>query len=324
MKKLTVPPFVFILTLTGSHYLSILNLARQCNQGPCTVMQSTHLKIDNLCIESNAVDDDISVNNGICTCPGGQFCLDEDPWVQIDLERSQYVFAGRIWDRQSTFPHSRTVSALDGFKIWIGDHKPYNAKGNINCYNATTKQHLKYPYIHSFLCGSSGRYLFFQPTSTIRPNKNPCARFAEIQLYPAMLNVARHCARGRCPVLLSSLNVLPERCSASHANDGDFNSFTCTCPGGYRCADADPWTRIDLERTTPIFAGIVTGRPGTGASRTDNFSIWVGENGTLYRGDGNTRSASLWLNVRSTLNSSAQVLCCRDVPSQDPALQAPF
>ena len=285
--------YVFVLSSTKSDYLSILNLARSCIKGPCIVVQSTYLTDGYACNESNAVDDDISVNNDICTCPGGRLCYDRDPWVQIDLEESKYVFAGRIWDWQSSFSESRESSALDRFKIWIGNHTPYNATGNINCYTATTIQHLIYPYIHSFLCRGTGRFVFFQPTSVIRPNNNPTARFAEIQLYPAMPNIARACERGQCPVSQSNLLKTSKLCSPSHANDGDFDSVVCTCPSGHSCADADPWLRIDLEQTTSIFAGVITDRPSSGASRTDNFSVWVGNNGTIYNGLGNTRYGAL-------------------------------
>ena len=290
MKGAIALPFIYILVVTNtrSDNVSITNLARSCVKGPCTVVQSTRLMTD-ACNEMNAVDDNISVSNNICTCPGGQNCYDIDPWVQVDLETSKHIFAGRIWDLQSSFIESRKMSTLDNFKIWIGNHTPYNATGNVNCYTAITSQHLNYPYVHSFLCRGTGRFVFFQPRSVISPNKNPTARFAEIQLFSAMPNVARTCKHGQCPVYQFPILEKSKLCSVSHANDGDFDSIVCPCPRGRSCADANPWIRIDLEKTTSIFAGIITDRPSTGPSRTDNFSVWVGYNRTIYDGLGNKR-----------------------------------
>ncbi len=285
-------PF-FILALfignASSSYLSIPNLARSCAQGPCSVAQSTYFTNSN-CSASNTVNNDLF--DSVCTCPGGRWCSDSDPWIQIDLVVSQLVFAGRVWDQQSSVAEVRQASALDGFKIWVGDSLPYNAGGNVQCYIAATQQHLIYPYMHSFLCGSSGRYVFFQPTAIISPSTNPSANFSEIQLYPSMPNVARACSGGPCPVLQSSYYTASSLCDASHANDGDPNSFVCTCTGGGYCTDEDPWLRIDLQQRTPIFAGIITNRAWSGPSRMENFRIWVGDGGTTYNSSGNIRCAS--------------------------------
>jgi hypothetical protein len=269
----------------SSSYLSISNLARSCAQGPCSVVQSTYSTASN-CSASNAVNNDLA--DSVCTCPGGSACSDLDPWIQIDLVVSQLVFAGRIWDQQSSVAEVRLGSALDGFKIWVGDSFPYNAGGNVQCYTAATQQHLISPYMHSFLCGSSGRYVFFQPTAIISPSTNPSANFSEIQLYPSMPNVARACSGGPCPVLQSTYYTGSYLCDPSHANDGDPSSFICSCFGGASCSDADPWIRIDLQQSTPIFAGIMTNRAWSGPSRMENFRIWVGD-GTTYNSSGNVR-----------------------------------
>jgi len=275
----------YLIGNASSSYLSISNLARSCAEGPCSVVQSTYFT-DSNCSASNAVDNDLA--DSVCTCPGGRWCPDLDPWIQIDLKVSQLVFAGRIWDQQSSAAEVRQASTLDGFKIWVGDSLPYNAGGNIQCYTAATQQHLTYPYMHSFLCGSSGRYVFFQPTAAISPSTNPSANFSEIQLYPSMPNVARACSGGPCPVTQSTYYTGSFLCDPSHANDGDPSSFVCTCIGGGFCPDADPWLRIDLQQRTPIFAGIITDRAWNAPSRIDNFRIWVGD-GTTYNSSGNVR-----------------------------------
>ena len=274
-----------LLLNAGSIYLQISNLARSCSDGPCSVSQSSYLSAPN-CNSSSAVDNNITVNNYVCTCPGGGVCQDFDSWVKIDLELVQTVFAGKIWDNKiSASADSRTSSSLDGFKIWVGSSTPYNALGNTLCYTAVTLQHLVFPYSHSFFCGRTGRFVFFQPTAVVAPNTNPSANFAEIQLFPTMSNVARACSGGPCPVLQSSYYTASPLCSPNNANDGNYGTFVCTCPGG-ACVDKDPWLRIDLEQSTPVFGGIITNR---GAStRTNYFRIWVGEGGTTYNATANT------------------------------------
>ena len=269
----------------NAEYLSVSNLARSCTQGPCIVSQSTNSSAAN-CNPASAVDNSIAVDNYVCTCPGGPQCSDRDPWISIDLGQSRSVFAGRIWDRQSLGTEQRNSSNLDNFVVWIGNSKPYNAVGNTNCYTAITQQHLLPPYIHSFLCGGSGQYVFFQPKVTLSPNTNPSANFAEIQLYSAMPNVARTCAGGACPILQSSYYTASNLCSASNVNDGNYNSFVCTCVGAGYCTDSDPWVQVDLQRSTPIFAGKIWNRGGS--PRLNNFRIWVGDGSSTYNATGNT------------------------------------
>ena len=279
----------FIITIVpemaNSQLISLPNLARSCVRGACSVLQSTYLAMPS-CNASNADDNSIAVNDYVCTCPGGFLCKDPDPWLRIDLGTPHLIFAGRIWDKQSLSLTTRNYSTLDGFKIWLGNSNPYNATGNSLCFTSSTRQHLIPPYINSFFCSGTGRYVYFQPTAIVGHNTNPSADFAEIQLYPPMTNLARACSAGACSILQSSYYTASPACQASHANDGDYTTFVCTCSGGGYCTDSDPWLRVDLEETRPLFGGIMSNRPGF--RRMDNFRIWAGDNGTTYNATGNT------------------------------------
>ena len=238
----------------------VKNLAKSCSLGPYHVDQSTYFLSSGF-NPGHAVDHAIDSKYYVCTCPGGEFCQDPDAWLRLDLEYSQNVFAGRVWNRADPNLDSNFSSIMDGFSVWVGDSDiTYNSTGNSKCYTSQTFEHLVTPYFHTFLCESSGRYVFFQPTVIFAPNTNPAINFAEIQLYPTLNNLAHACIDGACPVTQSSYLSSPS-CSAVHANDDDMATFVCTCPGGASaCSDLDPWVRIDLQQSLPIIAGTVTDR----------------------------------------------------------------
>ena len=103
----------------------------------------------------------------------------------------------------------------------------------------------------------------------------------------AVLNLARSCSAGPCPVSQSTYYTASPLCDPAHANDDDFDSFVCTCMGAGYCSDSDSWVRIDLQRSMAIMSGVVTSRGGT-PSRIDNFRIWVGDAGNTYNAAGNS------------------------------------
>jgi hypothetical protein len=109
---------------------------------------------------------------------GAGYCVDNDPWVRIDLQRTQSISSGVLTTRGGG------PSRLDNFKIWVGDTgNTYNAAGNSLCYTASTFQHWNTPFKHEFPCVAYGRYVFLQPTIINQGDSNPNADFTELQIF---------------------------------------------------------------------------------------------------------------------------------------------
>jgi hypothetical protein len=163
---------------TESHFLAVPNLARSCSAGPCPVSQSTYYTVTSACNPAHANDDNF--NSFVCTCMGGGYCGDNDPWVRIDLQRPQTISSGVVTTRGGG------PSRLDNFKIWVGNGSDiYNADGNSLCYTASTFQHWNAPFKHEFSCVAYARYVFLQPTVILSSvgDSNPNADFVELQIF---------------------------------------------------------------------------------------------------------------------------------------------
>jgi hypothetical protein len=164
----------------NNHFLAVPNLARTCSTGPCPVSQSTYYTVSPHCNPAHANDNDFNRHSFLCTCMGGGFCNDNDPWVRIDLQRTQNISSGVVTSRGGS------PSRIDNFKIWVGNVGDiYNAAENSLCYTANTFQHWISPFKHEFPCVAYGRYVFFQPTVILSNlgDSNPNADFIELQIY---------------------------------------------------------------------------------------------------------------------------------------------
>jgi hypothetical protein len=134
-----------------SDFLAAINLARSCGQArnqQCSSTQSSNY--------GYAPGPSSFANDGIRD--GTKFTstnLAANNWWRLDFETPRTVAGGMIWNRGNCCPER-----LDGFKLWVGNNLTYNGEGNMNCYTATSKEHVVSPFTHVFSCYGRGRYFF--------------------------------------------------------------------------------------------------------------------------------------------------------------------
>jgi hypothetical protein len=97
------------------------------------------------------------------------------PWWKVDFGDPKSIQSGQIWGRTECCQFR-----LDGFQIWVGNSgTAYDAPGNSNCFTATSNQHHRRPFTHSFSCFAFARYLFVVLIS------GECVTMREIEIYPS-------------------------------------------------------------------------------------------------------------------------------------------
>ena len=161
----------------GPGTYSVPNLARSCGANgveACATLQSSTVPGHDAWIGADGIKTDI-LENGLAMTE-----VESYPWWRVDFGVEQGINGGMIYNRGDNV----SAALLNGFRIWIGVSSSYRGPGNVNCYNATTTEHLRPPYTHEFDCSGKARYLYL-----VSPFPAGQLQIREVEVYPQPSNL---------------------------------------------------------------------------------------------------------------------------------------
>jgi hypothetical protein len=233
----------------------LVNLARACSAGGCTVTGISEFIETNRWAFSRLVDGQV-VGGSFSGDNGAHTNTKNNDWMMIDLEQTAFINHVQIFNRVACCGFR-----LNNFQIRVGHSSTFS--NNPACVTGEPS----FDDVKNFSCVLSGRYLSIQQFNTEAMN------LRELEVYGRKTsNLARACSAGNCPVTgISELGGW----ELSRAVDGITSSG-----GAHTLSQQNDWLMIDMQQTVFVAMVRIYNRQECCQDRINNFQIRVGDSGT--------------------------------------------